>query len=84
MKISGQHGSRWGDWVLNLEPGDNPSLDYVGRWYRHNPYWIRLSELQTWAGLNHWMHHLNEKNWGRESMGDFVNAVMSIVELPWQ
>ena len=35
-----EHGSRWGDWVLNLEPEDNPSLDYVGKWYRHNPYWI--------------------------------------------
>ena len=82
-RIRPVHGSRWGDWVLNLEPKDNPSLDYVGRWYRNNPYWIRLSALQTWQGLNHWMLHLNEKDWGRESMGDFVNAVMDITHLPY-
>jgi hypothetical protein len=77
------HGDRWGDWMLNLEPADNPSLDYVGKWYRHNPYQICLSELQTWQGFNHWMHHLSEKDWGQESMGDFVKAVMDIVDLPW-
>jgi hypothetical protein len=77
------HGDRWGDWVLNLEPANNPSLDYVGKWYRNNPYQILLPELQTWAGLNHWMRHLNEKDWGRESMGDFVNAVMDIMKLPY-
>jgi hypothetical protein len=74
---------RWGDWVLNLEPADNPSLDYVGGGYRTNPYWISLEELQTWQGLNHWMHHLNGKIWGQKSMGDFVNAVMSVVNLPY-
>ncbi len=79
LQINGKHGDRWGDWVLNLEPADNPSLDYVGRY----PYWIRLSDLQTWRGLNHWMHHLREKDWGRESMGDFVKAVMSVVDLPF-
>ena len=42
-----------------------------------------LSELQTSQGLNHWMRHLNEKDWGRESMGDFVNAVMDITHLPY-
>ena len=81
FELKGRNGDRWGDWVLNLEPTDNPSLDYVGKYYRNNPYWIRLSDLQTWAGLNHWMHHLNEKDWGRESMGDFVRAAMSVVDL---
>src|SRR5216684_3236584 len=81
--VHGKHGDRWGDWVLNLEPADYPSLDYVGRCCRDNPYWIRLSDLQTWQGLNHWMHHLWEKDWGQESMGDFVKAVLSIVDLPY-
>lgn len=75
--------NRWGDWVLNLEPADNPSLDYVGGGYRTNPYRISLEELQTWQGLNHWTHHLDGKIWGQKSMGDFVNAVMSVVNLPF-
>jgi len=78
-----KHGDKWGDWVLNLEPKDNPSLDYVGTYYQHNPYWIPLSELETWRGLNRWMHHLNEKDWGHESIGDFVKAVMTIHDLPF-
>jgi hypothetical protein len=77
------HGHRWGDWVLNLEPASNPSLDYVGKWYANDPYEVCLSQLRTWGGLNHWMQHLSEKDWGRESMGDFVNAVMDVSNLPY-
>jgi hypothetical protein len=78
-----KNGERWGDWVLNLEPADNPSLDYVGGFYRNNPYWIRLSELQTWRGFNHWIHHLHGKDWGQQSMGDFVNAVLPTINLSY-
>ena len=77
-----KHGCRWGNWILNLIPANNPSLDYIGNGYRNNPYWIPLSDLQTWQGFNYWMQHLNEKDWGEASMGDFVKAVMSIVKFP--
>jgi hypothetical protein len=80
-KLKVKNGDRWGDWVLNFEPRDNPSLDYVGKWYRNDPYWIRLSELQTRAALDHWMEHLSEKDWGQESMGDFVRAVTAVTNL---
>lgn len=74
-----KNGTRWGDWRLDTTPP--ASLDYVP--HRHSIYWVRLSDLSTWAGFNHWMHHLVEKNWGRDSIGDFVTAVLACVRLDY-
>ena len=45
-----------------------------------NPYWIRLSELRTAAGLAHWISHLETKGWWYEgtNRADFLRAVHTL------
>ena len=78
-----RNGDRWGDWVLNTsEPA---SLDYIGGFYQASPYWIRLDRIfslddtyRSNPGFTGWIKHLHDKEWGRKSMGDFVDAVLTI------
>lgn len=77
-----RHGTRWGDWVLDTQ---QPSLDYVGGVYKRHPYWIGLCDLFSdsddygrWPGFVKFVKHLYGKVWGRENMGDFVNAMLTI------
>ena len=42
------------------------SLDYTNPkfgYYKENPYWVRLDDVRSEAGLNHWLKHLSEKVW---------------------
>lgn len=75
-----EDGDTWGDWRLTLT--DPPSLDYIGDTYRHDPYEVELSEIfcgNNWeAAFLNWIKHLHGKDWGSASMGDFVDAVLTI------
>jgi hypothetical protein len=77
-----EHGDMWGDWRLNTS--FPPSLDYVGGHYRSHPYQIELGRVfrdggLTWReGFMEWIEHLHGKTWGRASMGEFVDAVLTI------
>jgi hypothetical protein len=76
-----KHGDEWGNWRLDTE--GEPSLDFAdGEFYsKGDPYWIRVSELKTDAGLLKWLKHLSEKVWfsqNSNNAGNFVNAVFAL------
>lgn len=76
-------GQRWGNWRLSTS--NPPSLDYVGGMYKYSPYEVVLSWIfrpgdgyRVGPGFLGWIKHLHDKRWGNESMGDFIDAVLTI------
>jgi len=72
-----KNGDTWGPWRFSTSRGI-PSLDF-GR------YEIQLdrilSPVDTYLesrGIMNWIRHLNTKGWGAESMGRFIDAVLTI------
>ncbi len=74
-------GDEWGQWILRVtEP---PSLDYVCDGYPDyeiplNEIFNRRDNYTRCPGLVNWIKHLHTKSWGRRSLGDFVDAAITI------
>ena len=65
------NGDHWGNWYYNTS--NPPSLDY-----KPYKYEVIIDELNTPQGFTHWVVHLLGKSWGRDSIGDFVQAVYDL------
>jgi hypothetical protein len=69
-------GHSWGEWRLSTtEP---ISLDYGNYEIALDRIFRASDTYRECPLLVSWIKHLNDKGWGKESMGDFVDAVLTI------